>query len=135
MYVHTHTHTKSYMCMYTHTHTHTQKVTCVCTHTHTHTHTHVIPWRRKWQSTPVFLSGEFHGQRRLARCHLWGCQDQRLSTYAIWDYPSAVLKCSGKLMIVHFYSAAKECHTLVRRKQIFIYAISGVLNIGVIAVN
>ena len=21
-----------------------------------------IPWRRKWQSTPVFLPGEFHGQ-------------------------------------------------------------------------
>ena len=25
-----------------------------------------IPWRRKWQPTPVFLSGEFHGQRSLA---------------------------------------------------------------------
>ena len=24
-----------------------------------------IPWRRKWQPTPVFLPGEFHGQRRL----------------------------------------------------------------------
>ena len=22
-----------------------------------------IPWRRAWQSTPVFLPGEFHGQR------------------------------------------------------------------------
>ena len=25
-----------------------------------------IPWRRKWQPTPVFLSGEFYGQRSLA---------------------------------------------------------------------
>ena len=25
-----------------------------------------IPWRRKWQSTPVFLPGESHGQRSLA---------------------------------------------------------------------
>ena len=24
-----------------------------------------IPWRRAWQPTPVFLPGEFHGQRRL----------------------------------------------------------------------
>ena len=24
-----------------------------------------IPWRRKWQLTPVLLSGEFHGQRTL----------------------------------------------------------------------
>ena len=23
-------------------------------------------WRRKWQPTPVFLPGEFHGQRSLA---------------------------------------------------------------------
>ena len=21
-----------------------------------------IPWKRKWQPTPVFLPGEFHGQ-------------------------------------------------------------------------
>ena len=25
-----------------------------------------IPWRRNWQSTPVFLSGKSHGQRSLA---------------------------------------------------------------------
>ena len=25
-----------------------------------------IPWRREWQPTPVFLPGEFHGQRSLA---------------------------------------------------------------------
>ena len=25
-----------------------------------------IPWRRAWQPTPVFLPGEFHGQRSLA---------------------------------------------------------------------
>ena len=24
-----------------------------------------IPWRRKWQPTPVFLAGESHGQRSL----------------------------------------------------------------------
>jgi len=24
-----------------------------------------IPWRRAWQSTPVFLPGESHGQRNL----------------------------------------------------------------------
>ena len=23
------------------------------------------PWRRKWQLTPVFLPGKFHGQRSL----------------------------------------------------------------------
>ena len=24
------------------------------------------PWKRKWQSIPVFLPGKFHGQRSLA---------------------------------------------------------------------
>ena len=26
-----------------------------------------IPWRREWQHTPLFLSGESHGQRSLVR--------------------------------------------------------------------
>ena len=30
-----------------------------------------IPWRRKWQPTPVFLPGEFPGQRRLAGYIQW----------------------------------------------------------------
>ena len=30
------------------------------------------PWRRKWQPTPVFLPGEFHGQRSLAGYSPWG---------------------------------------------------------------
>ena len=33
-----------------------------------------IPWRRKWQPTPVFLPGKFHGQRSLAGCSPWGCK-------------------------------------------------------------
>ena len=31
-----------------------------------------IPWGRKWQPTPVFLPGEFHGQRSLAGYGPWG---------------------------------------------------------------
>ena len=30
-----------------------------------------IPWRRKWQPTPVFLPREFHGQTRLADYSPW----------------------------------------------------------------
>ena len=28
-----------------------------------------IPWRRKWQPTPVFLPGKSHGQRSLVGVH------------------------------------------------------------------
>ena len=33
-----------------------------------------IPRRRKWQTTPVFLPGESHGQRSLVGCSPWGCK-------------------------------------------------------------
>ena len=29
-------------------------------------------WRRKWQTTPVFLPGESQGRGSLVGCHLWG---------------------------------------------------------------
>ena len=31
-----------------------------------------IPWRRKWQPTPVFFPGEPHGQRSLVGYSPWG---------------------------------------------------------------
>ena len=34
-----------------------------------------IPWRRKWQPTPVFLLGKSHGQRSLAGYSLWGHEE------------------------------------------------------------
>ena len=30
-----------------------------------------LPWRRKWQPTPVLLPGESHGPRSLAGCSPW----------------------------------------------------------------
>ena len=37
-----------------------------------------LPWRRKWQPTPVFLPGESHGQRSLAGYSPWGCKSWTL---------------------------------------------------------
>jgi len=40
-----------------------------------------ILWRREWQPTPVFLPGEFHGQRSLVGYNSWGTKSQtQLST-------------------------------------------------------
>ena len=33
------------------------------------------PWKRERQPTPVFLPGEFHGQRSLAGYSPWGCKE------------------------------------------------------------
>ena len=44
-----------------------------------------IPWRRKWQPTPVFLPGKFHGQRSLVDYSPWSCKEsdttKQLSTH------------------------------------------------------
>ena len=34
-----------------------------------------FPWRRERQPTPVFLPGEFHGQRSLVRSSPWGYKE------------------------------------------------------------
>ena len=38
-----------------------------------------IPWRRKWQPTPVFLPEESHGQRSLAGCCPWSPKEPDVS--------------------------------------------------------
>ena len=49
-----------------------------------------IPWRRKWQPIPVFLTVESHGQRSLVDCSPWGCKElnttEHLSTSHISVY-------------------------------------------------
>ena len=34
-----------------------------------------IPWRSKWQPTPVFLHGKSHGQRSLGDYNTWGLKE------------------------------------------------------------
>ena len=40
-----------------------------------------IPWRRKWQPTPVFLPGESHGRRTLAGYSPWGRKETQQSNW------------------------------------------------------
>ena len=34
-----------------------------------------FPWKRAWQTTPVFSPGEPHGQRSQAGYSPWGCKE------------------------------------------------------------
>ena len=57
------------------------------------------PWRRKWQSTPVFLPGKLHGQRSLYSP--WGQKSQtRLSTAP----PSQLKPGAAKYFLFFFFS-------------------------------
>ena len=40
-----------------------------------------IPWRRKWQPSPVFLPGKFHGQRSLVGYSPWGCKESDMTKW------------------------------------------------------
>ena len=41
-----------------------------------------IPWRRKWQPTPVCLPGESHGQRSLVGYSPWGGKESDMTEHA-----------------------------------------------------
>ena len=40
-----------------------------------------IPWRRAWLPTPVFLPGEFQGQRSLVGYSPWGCKESEMTKW------------------------------------------------------
>ena len=52
-----------------------------------------IPWRRKWQPTPGFLPGKFHGQRRLVGYSSWSCEELDLF------YPSNIMYILNMLIL------------------------------------
>ena len=41
----------------------------------------VLNWRRKWQPTPVFLLGQFHGQRSQAGYSPWGHKESGMTEH------------------------------------------------------
>ena len=57
-----------------------------------------IPWRRKWQPTPVFLPGESHGQRSL-------------EGYCPWDHQ----ELDKTEQVTHTHSTATEKQKVVAR--------------------
>ena len=44
-------------------------------------------WRRKWQPLPVFLPGEFHGQRSLAGYSPWGRKELDMTEATLTHMP------------------------------------------------
>ena len=79
-----------------------------------------IPWSSKWQPTPIFLPGEFHGQSGLVGYSSWGCKEldttqwlTHTHTGSMWDLTSLTkdwtcAPCSGS----SFHRTTKECPSL-----------------------
>ena len=69
-----------------------------------------IPWSRKWQPTPVFLSGIFHKQRSLAGYSPWGHKESdmtdQLSTHLDLTVRNQNTKNTKKIMGEKYFQMA-----------------------------
>ena len=87
-----------------------------------------IPWRRKWQPTPVFLLGESRGQRSLVGYSLWGRKEsdsEQLKkkkilctvSYCYQQRACSVLYKSSKNMTdVELSSPSKSCSDIMGKR-------------------
>ena len=76
------------------------------------------PWRREWLPTPIFLPGEFHGQRSLGGFSSWGCKESDMTEWLTLSHFFAFISQqiingrSGIWTSVQFSSVAQLCPTL-----------------------
>ena len=71
-----------------------------------------IPWRREWQPSPVFLSGEFYGQRSLAGYSPWGCKGSDMTEWLILLYYFHVVHMTHsffKCLFFHLAALGLSC--------------------------
>ena len=70
-----------------------------------------IPWRRKWQPTPVFWPGEFHGQRSLVGYSPWVRKDSDTTEWLTLDTlditlmcldPTHIFQCSSNTILIQW---------------------------------
>ena len=61
-----------------------------------------IPWRRKWQPTPVFLPGKSHGQRSLAGYSPWHHKELDLTEQLTLSVSLEMLRYSEELVNIAF---------------------------------
>ena len=60
-----------------------------------------IPWRRGWQSTPVFLPGKSHGPRNLVGYSPWGRKELDTTDHARTKYINISKSVAHLNMNVH----------------------------------
>ena len=79
------------------------------------------PGERKWQPTPIFLPGEFYGQRSLAGYIPWGCKESNMYNFiCFW-------LCSVFTAVQAFLVVASEDYSLVAVHRLLIAVASLVL--------
>ena len=66
-----------------------------------------IPWRRKWQPTPVFLPGKPHRQRSRVGYSPWGCNELS-TTEQLHNNPSLTVPAPLDA-VIPFYMQTHTC--------------------------
>ena len=56
-----------------------------------------MPWRREWVPTPVFLPGEFYGQRSLVGYSPWGCKQSDSTEQLTFSFFSLSRRCTSAI--------------------------------------
>ena len=78
-----------------------------------------IPWRRKWQPTPVFLPGKFHGQRSLAGYSPWGHKESDMTEHTGLLHLYCEYTCIHEC--VHVYGNGWVCISNIKDTHTHIY--------------
>ena len=72
----------------------------------------MIPWRRIWQPTLVFLPGESHGPRSLAGYSLWGPKSwTRLSDLHAQEHHKVIFALTAYKCLKSFYFIKKKINS------------------------
>ena len=83
-----------------------------------------IPWRRKWQPTPVFLPGESHGQRNLVGYSPWGHRVRHDSAHT--HHAPSILRNKTRQMKLKFLSVFYPFHSLSSILEVSIFLLLSV---------
>ena len=71
---------------------------------------YIYIWRTEWLPTPVFLSGEFQGQRSLAGYSLWGCKELDTNEWLTHTHTHTRTGCLQALAIVNSTAMTTAVH-------------------------
>ena len=69
-----------------------------------------IPWRRKWQTTPVPLSGKFHERRKLIGYSPWGGKESDTTKWLCFHFHFQYLYICPLVFTVRFPLAQEFCN-------------------------
>ena len=88
------------------------------------------PWRREWQSIPVFLSGEFHRQKSLAGYSPWGHRESDMNEKLTFSCFLQIASQSLPFLLLYLnFSACTKAKTYRGRRELINIQIIEITNV------